>query len=296
MSVKLFRKTIRALGFAALLAAAVLVSARGVRADSGWVERGGKYYYQNAGGKYVTGVRKIGKSYYYFNKNGVLRTRFGWQKAGKRTCYVMPDSTLAVGVQKIGRDTYIFGKNGAMRNGSVRVGTRVWYLTDDGKAEAYKEGKTYYYANGKKMSRVDAYDYETFQTAKRIAARITNDGMSKAQKLRRCFNWVMKKYYITKRKFTSAPGWIPLYANDHFHGKGGTCLSDAAAFGYLAKAVGYKNVYACLDSPRAGGHAWTEINGRVYDPLFAQAKSYSKYYGATYKSYRLSPSVRVRMS
>jgi len=43
-------------------------------------------------------------------------------------------------------------------------------------------------------------------------------------------------------------------------------------------------------------HAWCEINGYVYDPLFAEAKSYSKYYGATYGSYGLYPVLKYKIS
>lgn len=39
--------------------------------------------------------------------------------------------------------------------------------------------------------------------------------------------------------------------------------------------------------------AGAEIDGLVYDPLFAEAKNYYKYYGATYASYGLTAIRRV---
>ena len=60
----------------------------------------------------------------------------------------------------------------------------------------------------------------------------------------------------------------------------------------------YKNVYVCADAVQSNNnaHAWCEINGYVYDPLFAEAKSYSKYYGATYGSYGLYPVLKYKIS
>ena len=92
--------------------------------------------------------------------------------------------------------------------------------------------------------------------------------------------------------------WYAVQANDHFERGCGDCIADASAFAYLAKALGYKNVYICADGSRRddNSHAWTEINGRVYDPLFAEAKSYSRYYGLPRRSYELSAVLRYRLS
>ena len=91
--------------------------------------------------------------------------------------------------------------------------------------------------------------------------------------------------------------WPALYANDYLilSGKGGDCFSDACSFAYLAKALGYKNVYVCVDTTATdgSGHCWAEIGGRVYDPLFAEAKSYYGYFGVGYGSYGLYPERRV---
>lgn len=97
---------------------------------------------------------------------------------------------------------------------------------------------------------------------------------------------------------TRAAGLAGYFANDHFLHHNGDCVSDAGAFAYLAKAIGYKNVYVCADAVQSNNnaHAWCEINGYVYDPLFAEAKSYSKYYGATYGSYGLYPVLKYKIS
>lgn len=123
--------------------------------------------------------------------------------------------------------------------------------------------------------------------------------MSKSQKLETCFRWVMKRYYRTWRRFSQGgKAWYAVHANDHFERGCGDCIADASAFAYLAKALGYKNVYVCTDGYRndENSHGWAEINGRVYDPLFAEAKSYSRNYGVRYGVYPLSPVMRVKIA
>ena len=146
---------------------------------------------------------------------------------------------------------------------------------------------------------VVCWSLRDLERAKKIAAEITNSSMSKSQKLQTCFNWVIKGYYNIWRDFDQGgKDWPATFANDHFLHHNGDCVSDAGAFAYLAKAIGYKNVYVCADAVQSNNnaHAWCEINGYVYDPLFAEAKSYSKYYGATYGSYGLYPVLKYKIS
>ena len=71
-----------------------------------------------------------------------------------------------------------------------------------------------------------------------------------------------------------------IYANDMFAGPGGNCCSYAAAFAFMAKAIGYENVYAC----NSGGHGWAEVDGRVYDPEWSKRDGLTAvtYYGLSY--------------
>ena len=104
---------------------------------------------------------------------------------------------------------------------------------------------------------------------------------SKQKKLKKVFNWVLKhpyKRYRTLKSVQSKKGWEITFANDVYKKGQGCCVSEASAFAFLAHECGYKNVYICDDT----GHAWTEINGRVYDTLFAEAKNYNKYYNSSY--------------
>ena len=183
-----------------------------------------------------------------------------------------------------------------MATGDITENKVTYYLNKNDQVEAYKKGSTYYKPNGTKMTSMEKDDYVTLRRARDIVRKITTSSMSKSQKLKKCFDWVMAFPYKRQRYFPRGDkAWASLYANDHFVRKAGDCHADAAALGYLARAIGYTDVYVCLDAPlsNAGHHAWTKIDGLNYDPLFAQAKNYSKYYGN--KSYELNAIVKDKV-
>ena len=200
--------------------------------------------------------------------------------------------------KKIGKARYCFTKKEFLVTGrAFKIGKTVYYVANSGKVRAYKRDGVYYKNGGKEMTVAETEDWKTRLTAERIVEEITTDDMSKKEKFKVCFDWVMAKPYVTYRKFYPTDYWPATYANDHFKRRGGDCHADGSAIAYMAVAIGFKNVYVCNDSNGLGaqGHSWCEINGKVYDPLFAQAKSYSKYFGATYGSYGLSPVLHIKM-
>ena len=121
--------------------------------------------------------------------------------------------------------------------------------------------------------------FATFQRAQAVVARITNDHMTKEQKLRACFDYV-KTYRECSPRWPHYLGmdWPVIYANDMFVRGTGNCCSYAAAFAYMARAVGYKEVYCC----NSGGHGWAEIDGLVYDPEWSIHYHHYSYYALSY--------------
>ena len=98
-----------------------------------------------------------------------------------------------------------------------------------------------------------------------------------------------KQYRTFKKGYKAYPKtWDVVFANDIFVKHQGCCVSESAALAYLAKECGYSKVSICSDT----GHAWTDIDGRMYDPLFAEAKSFKKNYNAPYSDYRATPAVK----
>lgn len=222
----------------------------------------------------------------------------GWYTLKKGKKYYK-DGKYLTGLQKIGSKTYFFNSLGYMKTGTVTVGKRTYYLNDKGVLRARKIGNVYIDGSGKRMDKARKEVFKAEQNARDVIKSVTNSKMTKSQKLRACFNWVMKKNYWSWRQLSqcNVSYWTAYYANDHFERGKGDCHADACAFAYLAKELGYKNVYVCTDGKKStkNTHSWTEINGRVYDPLFAQAKSFSRNYGVKYGVYKLYPIMRTKI-
>ncbi len=115
--------------------------------------------------------------------------------------------------------------------------------------------------------------------AKVYVDEVTTPDMTKEEKLRACFdsfaNLRERNPWIPH---DTSPVWPQRYANSLFDTRSGNCISYAAAFGYMARVIGYEEVYVC----NSGGHGWTEIDGLVYDPEWRLHNTDSTYYGITY--------------
>ena len=118
-------------------------------------------YYEN--GKMVTGWKKIGDEYFYFESNGNMKT--GWVKSSGKWYYCAP-SMVYSGVYRIDGKDYFFDNSGAMvsstgwyKNSFTRDGLSYinWYYVESGGVLATGwrtiSGKQYYfnpsmYSNG----------------------------------------------------------------------------------------------------------------------------------------------------
>ncbi|MCC8047258.1 MAG: hypothetical protein LIP12_17515 [Clostridiales bacterium] len=270
-------------------------SASGARV-TGKKKINGKYYYFNASGIMKTGLKTIDSKTYYFKPSTGVMVTSKWVTFSKGKSYFNAKGVRATGLTKIDGKYYYFSTGGILKTGTTTVGKNTYYADSKGVLSNWKIGSTYYNSKGKEMDSVAVKEFETYLRAVSIAEEITTSSMSKSQKLKVCFDWVMAKHYAQMTVGINYPGWTADHANDHFLYGRGNCFADACALAYLAKAIGYTEVYVCSDSTGKGAHGWCEIDGKVYDPLFAQAKSYSKYYGANYSSYYTQkPALHVKI-
>ena len=133
---------------------------------NGWVLDDGKWYYY-LDDEALTGLIKIGTSYYYFNKDAVMTT--GWVKIEKKwryfdkdgimqkgfqvidgdTFYLGTDGIMVKGWKKIDKDWYYFNKSGKMLRGLRKIDSKTYYLGKDGKMQKgwQKLDKSWYYFN-----------------------------------------------------------------------------------------------------------------------------------------------------
>ena len=272
--------------------------------------------YFGSNGWLRTGWQKLDKKdgeatphWSYFGSNGWLRT--GWQKLDKKDGEATPhwsyfgsNGWLRTGWQKLdkkdGETTphwSYFGNNGWLRTGMQTMGTSA---NPDGNSKQHLsyfgtngwlvENRLFTYENQQYMAdkkgwatAVRSEHEKTLARAMQLVAQVTNESMSMEEKLRACYIHIRDNYpeYNPRIPHYSGEGWHITYANDIFVGqngrKGGNCLSVAAAFAYMAKAIGFENVYAANST----GHGWAEVNNLVYDAEWERHNSGS-YYGVSY--------------
>ncbi len=224
---------------------------------------------------------------YYSSWSGVKTKKTGtgkFKKSGKKTYYVYEDGTKAKSAYvKTNKKTYYFNKNKVMVTGWIKMKDGYYYF--DRKSGAQKKSCKVdgIKLNSSGKAKADSDDIAKIKTmikARKIYLEIIDKNDSKSEQLKKCFDWVLKHPYHRYRILAEAresSTWTVTYANDVFKKGSGCCVSEACALAFLANECGY-TAYVCDDT----AHAWVEIKGKVYDTLFAEAKSYNKYYGTSY--------------
>ena len=216
----------------------------------GWFKEDGNcYYYSDKGKKYTGGQYQIGENYYFFNGSGVRQT--GWQIV--ESCYCLFDRSST---------KKVFGK------------------TVDG-ISIDKNGNAV-------LTSWSSSKISVMMKAHKVMLNVTNPTDTMEEKRLKCFNWILSLPYRQYRKLNSmykTAGWEMTFANDIFDRGQGCCVSQSAAAAFLFREIGYTDVYVCHDT----GHAWLMIGDRLYDPVFAEAKSFSRNYNVIPYDYRKNP-------
>lgn len=199
-------------------------------------------YYYTAKGKKAKGLVKIGKHNYYFDSSGIQRT--GWQK--------------------IGNDYYFFRIASGKKGYSVCKKTvNGIYLRKSGKASQSSSEKI------RKLA--------LMYRANQLVQSITNNKMSKTEKLWAAFVQTEKLTVSGSPTFHYSSTWDVIYAENTFNTGRAACYGFGAYFAYLANAIGCEA--ACVSS---GGHGWAEVDGLVYDPNWALYDKRNNYFGRSY--------------
>ena len=221
----------------------------GVPRQKGYVTISGKMYYYNSKGVLqkngIVGSAKEG--YRYADKNGVINLKY-------------------TGVAVKGKNTWYF-KNGKIDyklRDAVTVG-----------------GVSYNVINGR-AHRVTTAEERTLFRALKLANRVASRSLPKEKRLKILWDYIKGAYEEKNPRIPDYTGmdWPTIYADDLLVNGVGNCLSYGAEFAFLAKAIGYDNVYAC----HSGGHGWAEIDGLVYDPEWSMHHFTYNYYGLSYNT------------
>lgn len=262
---------------------------------SGYLEN--EVYYHN--GKLASGSYTVSGKKYVFSQG---KLRQGFVKIDGKTYYYDSNGNLQKDVV-VGNKTdgyYYAGKNGVITykfNGIAKNSSGYWYCKNSKVDFTYRNAVTYggsdwIVLEGKATKVKTDADRTLFRAFKELA-KCTTAGMSKYEKLKAAFTYVQGAYTEKNPRIPHYHGddWVILYANDMFVDRAGNCFSYAAAFAYMAKAIGYTNVYACNSS----GHGWAEINGKIYDPEWGRHNSDKSYFGLDYDTCT-SPAYKTAIS
>lgn len=201
--------------------------------------------------------------------------------------YRLTGGLFRSGLQTIDGKKYYYDTTGnVQKNGIVGSKNDGYYYADKNGAINFNyvngvtyKGESWIVSNGKAKKATTKSDIVLFRAAKEVA-KATNTSMTKAQKLKACFDYCKKAYKELNPRIPHYKGmdWPIVYANDMFVDGAGNCFSYAAAFAYMAKAIGYTEVYCC----NSGGHGWAEIDGKIYDPEWSRHHSDYTYFGLDY--------------
>ncbi len=220
--------------------------------------------------------RKDGRAKFISVEKGVLKSVFFVYDGD--IYHSDKDGYLSTGWEKISDNYYFFNRdnNKMVRNKTVEMVA----LTKYGVA-----GKSDY-------TQTRAKCYAEFGTVVDSLVKPTD---SKSVKLKKCYKWIEKMGYNQYRTFKQArsnPNWDIVFANDVYNKHLGCCVSYSCALAIMAVDCGYTDVTICSDT----GHVWVDIKGRLYDPLFAESRSFKKNYNAKYTDYRANPAVKRKLS
>lgn len=222
-------------------------------------------------------VKKKGTKYFK-KQNGKLAKNLFFEK-GRNVYYVNRKGEVALGWKKIKGHYYFFDR----KSGKMRYDTKIdrVKITQKGIAKETKQNIAI---------------VEVYITAQKIVRKISASTDSKSKKLYRCYLWMKKFPYRRYRTMKAArkkhpKDWDIIFAKDIFEKNKGCCASEACAFAYMAKVCGYEKVSICSDID----HAWVDIGGKLYDPLFAEARSFKDNYNARYTDYRKKPVYKKKL-
>ena len=260
-----------------------------VRETGVYYENGIWRNYENGSFKKVTGIVKCKDGKWRYLKNGefVKATGVAKRLSDGKLLYVRNGliNKKATGLaQKLTNKKWVYVKNGVFnskKTGLVKqVKGKQWAFVKKGK-QVTNPKKIYLTKADKKAKRSNilAQVY-----ARAIYAKVTNEKMTKKQKLKATFMYVASaKNYKEKTKripYYHGKDWPVVYANDMISDNASNCFGFSALYGYLAKLCGCKKVYWCAQSY----HGWVEADGLVYDPIFLEVSWQKKLvFGATYK-------------
>lgn len=237
---------------------------------------------QNADGTWAanTWVDEFGHRY-HTDANGALQT--GWQEIDGQTYFFYSTGAMAVGWTTVGTDIYYFDANGMLARDTAVNGCIVG-------------------SDGKLLKTLDE-EGKAQQTAvvEGILASIITPEMTEDEKLRACYDYMVKSHSYKRTYETPTADWTGTFSLEILTSGQGNCYRFASAYASLLRGLGYDARVATgrIVSSRGGlaPHGWTEVligdTWYIFDTEMQYAtKGRKNYYFKTYATYPSKPIVR----
>lgn len=205
-------------------------------------------------------------------------TQNGWITNGKVKNYYF-HGIKAIDLTKIGKTYYCFNHQGALQTKVFKQGKVTYYPDQKGKLTFKQVSQTYFNSKNQQISQADGEDYLANLKAKAMSKKWKGK-----DRLKKAFQSLVKAKNIKEKKLSYQKNWEMIAAKRYFdrQEKAGNSQVKAAAFAYLAKALGVKNVAIISDNKNIQkGHCFVEIKGKVYDPTLKKDN-----YAVDYKDYK----------
>ena len=221
---------------------------KGTMLKDRWLNYNGTKYYFGHDGYAYKGSHKINNKVYVFDTEG----RLIQNKQNKM-------------VTVYDKKYYIISRYGHPATGYFIYRNNLYYADSKGRCyqnRSRENGQLYFTSTGAAKRNTNAL---LKMQAMRTVSSLTNSKMTRAQKLRACWN-----YIVSWRNFSyggndpdlKQKGWYRTTALKMLQSKRGNCYSFACAFAAMAKEIGYKNIKIIVGYD----HCWITINGKHYDP------------------------------
>lgn len=270
--------------------------------QSGWIQLDGAYYYLKETGDLTVGWFQDSDTWYYADNSGAMQT--GWIKQQGLWYFLSGNGAMLAGWNLLDNSWYYFSDDGVMQTGWVLLNDEWFFLSSDGQMKTgwlLSNGTWYYlYASGvmAKDTVIDGYTISADGTwenpvsseldtlVQSIITSQTTVLMTNETKLRTCYDYLIKNcHYVRIPNTELFAGWEEAFAKEMLTNYGGNCYYYAAAFGYLARGIGYDaRILTGQITAASGGytpHAWVEIDSDgttyLYDCEMEQAKGYDLY-------------------
>lgn len=243
---------------------------RGRLMTSRFIRKGTKVYFANSKGQFLTGWRKINKKQFYFSERG--RALPGIRTIRKKKYCFSYRGEMLTGWQIVDGKKYYFNpKTGVMLKNRTIDGTKINF-----KGEA-------------PLNKSELLELK----CQEIVGQITNDSMSRSDKIRSCYNYMVSHSnfsYMTWRDYSYYDDWDVDYAYEMLTSHMGNCYNFAAAFAHLTKAAGCDativrgRIHGTRDGAGDGftRHCWTIVDGLCYDTELAFVGEASVYGNGSY--------------